>query len=145
MSSDLVRVFSSGGMALAALVTLVAGAWIIAWLAGRRPRTLPLPIAIDPPGQEWTASYPPRLWADFNGLFGDVLCLSHRGTCIEHTIGPINVREGMHAVACDDELVADGKVEQAPEWLRCKGSTWVLRIDQRGVRDLHDGNEDSKA
>jgi hypothetical protein len=33
-----------------------------------------------------------------------------------------------------DDLTATGVVEEAPDWLKCNGSRWVLRIDARGVR-----------
>ena len=33
-----------------------------------------------------------------------------------------------------DDLVASGTVEPSPEWLQCRGSRWVLRIDGSGVR-----------
>ena len=32
-----------------------------------------------------------------------------------------------------DDLVASGFVEPVPEWLQCKGSKWILKIDQDGV------------
>ena len=34
-----------------------------------------------------------------------------------------------------DDLIATGTVEPAPDWLSCKGSKWVLRIDAGGVRE----------
>ena len=37
-----------------------------------------------------------------------------------------------------DELLATGIVEPSPDWLQCKGSKWVLRIDERGVRHQSD-------
>jgi hypothetical protein len=33
-----------------------------------------------------------------------------------------------------DDLIATGAVEVSPPWLQCRGSTWVLRIDENGVR-----------
>jgi hypothetical protein len=30
-------------------------------------------------------------------------------------------------------------VERAPDWLACRGSKWVLRIDERGLRHESDG------
>jgi hypothetical protein len=85
----------------------------------------------------------PRVRADFNGLFGDVLCLSHADTCVEATGNTLHLREGMMLTAFDedtdehgnpDALIASGTVEKAPESLRCNGSRWVLRIDELGVR-----------
>ncbi len=92
---------------------------------------------------------PIRLQADFNGLFGDVLCLSHSETCRDETGAAIPVQAGLLATAFEedsdrdgnpDELFATGTVQPAPDWLACKGSRWVLRIDANGVRhasDLH--------
>ncbi len=37
-----------------------------------------------------------------------------------------------------DDLLATGTVEPSPDWLQCKGSKWVLRIDQHGVRHQSD-------
>lgn len=94
-----------------------------------------------------------RLHADFNGLFGELLCLSHKETCVDAEGQEVIVREGMTVTAFDDDvgddgkrdsLVASGTVERSPEWLRCKGSRWVLRIDHNGVRhesDLHSGKQ----
>jgi hypothetical protein len=33
-----------------------------------------------------------------------------------------------------DDLIATGIVEPAPDWLQCRGSRWILRIDRDGVR-----------
>ena len=33
-----------------------------------------------------------------------------------------------------DDLVATGTVEPSPDWLRCRGSKWVLRTDENGVK-----------
>lgn len=84
-----------------------------------------------------------RLLADFNGLFGDVLCLSHDDTCPDEAGNAITLRAGMVVTAfepdMDDDgtpadLIATGTVEPSPDWLGCKGSRWVLRIDENGVR-----------
>jgi hypothetical protein len=57
------------------------------------------------------------------------------------------LREGMTVTAFDedvdengkrDDLLASGTVEKSPEWLRCRGSKWVLRIDENGVRHESD-------
>jgi len=91
-----------------------------------------------------------KLRADFNGLFGDVLCLSHRETCTDENGNPVVVREGMCALAYDedqdengnrDDLIATGVVAKSPGWLRREASVWCLRIDDQGVRresDLSD-------
>ena len=88
-----------------------------------------------------------RVRADFNGLFGDVLCLSHEDTCIDESGTVVQLREGLILTAYDpdrdehgnrDDLIARGRVEPSPEWLRCNGSRWVLQIDQDGVRHESD-------
>jgi hypothetical protein len=33
-----------------------------------------------------------------------------------------------------DDIVASGTVEPSPAWLQCRGSRWVLRIDENGVK-----------
>jgi hypothetical protein len=90
-----------------------------------------------------STSSPIRISADFNGLFGQLLCLSHKETCLGEDGRDLVVHEGMTVTAFDEEvdddgkpdnLIASGTVERSPEWLRCKGSRWVLRIDQNGVR-----------
>lgn len=93
----------------------------------------------------------PRLRADFNGLFGDLLCLSHTDTAPDETGAPVLLSAGMLVTAFDedadangqrDDLIAHGTVEPSPPWLQCRGSRWVLRIDHRGVlhvSDLQDG------
>ena len=79
---------------------------------------------------------PPGLWvqADFNGLFGDVLCLSHKDTCRDANGEQVPVEEGMSVTAFSDELLATGTIGKPPRGLRHTGSQWVLRIDERGVR-----------
>ena len=98
-----------------------------------------------------TNSEPIRVYADFNGLFGDLLCLSHRETCRDAKGKDIAVREGMTVTAFQedfddtgkpDNLIASGVVERPPESLSHAGSRWVLRIDANGVRhesDLQEG------
>jgi hypothetical protein len=91
-----------------------------------------------------------RVYADFNGLFGPLLCLSHKDSCIDAEGNTVTLVAGMHLIAYDedldqngarDDLIASGIVEPSPPALRCKGSRWVLRIDEHGVRhesDLRD-------
>ncbi len=86
---------------------------------------------------------------DFNGLFGDLLCLSHDDTVRVIDGGEIPLRAGMTLTAAEPDeedgeplwLMATGTVEPSPEWLECRGSRWVLRIDERGVHDLPRGPE----
>ena len=87
-----------------------------------------------------------KLRADFNGVFSQVLCLSHEGTVVDEYGNTVTLVEGMHVTAFDedmedgqrDDLIATGTVERSPEWLKCRGSRWVLRIDENGVRHESD-------
>jgi hypothetical protein len=83
-----------------------------------------------------------KLQADFNGLFGDVLCLSHKDSEVDQEGRTVILRSAMSVTAFDEDqdkdgnrvyVVAAGTVEPSPDWLQCKGSRWV-RIDKRGVR-----------
>lgn len=99
-----------------------------------------------------------RVHGDFNGVFNDkggqLLCLSHKDTCVDAKGQEVVLREGMRLTAFaeddfdehgnPDYIIASGIVECSPDWLRCSGSRWVLRIDQDGVRresDLHDESQ----
>lgn len=84
-----------------------------------------------------------KLQADFNGLFGDILCLSHEDFCLDEQGARVDLHAGMQVTAFDldsdeqgrrDNLIASGVVEPSPDWLRCRGSKWALRIDEHGVR-----------
>ena len=92
-------------------------------------------------------SQPIRIRADSNGLFSKLLCLSHNETCVGEDGRDVVVHEGMIVTAFDedidddrrpDNLIASGIVDRPPEWLSCRGSRWVLRIDQNGVRHESD-------
>jgi hypothetical protein len=86
----------------------------------------------------------PRLYADFNGCFGDILCLSYGDTCQTQDGDEVKLRKGMVVTACDenenyvgerDNLITTGVVARTPEFLSCNGSAWSLRIDENGVRN----------
>lgn len=88
-----------------------------------------------------------RLRADFNGLFGDLLCLSHGDTCVDDSGAAVVLHADMIVTAFDedvdeqgrrDDLIASGRVAPAPDWLACNGSRWVLEIDEHGVRHESD-------
>ena len=90
---------------------------------------------------------PPRVRADFNGLFGELLCLSHKDPCEDSEGHLVALKPGMAVTAFDedvdengnrDDLIASGVVERSPWRLRCNGSRWVLRIDQNAVRHNSD-------
>ena len=94
-----------------------------------------------------TESKTMRVRADFNGLFGELLCLSHKDTSEGADGNLVTLQAGMVLTAFDedadqhgnrDDLIASGIVEPSPEWLRCLGSRWVLRIDRNGVRHESD-------
>ena len=85
--------------------------------------------------------------ADFNGFFGDILCLPHIDTSTHEHGAEITLRAGMKLTAFDqdvddtgnrDDFIASGTVEPSPRSLRCNGSRWVLRIDENGVRNESD-------
>ena len=89
----------------------------------------------------------PKVYADFNGLFGDILCLSHSDMCRDASGNDVVLSAGMVLTAFDedldevgnhDDLIATGVVEPSPPWLACRGSRWVLRINQDGVRHESD-------
>ncbi len=92
-------------------------------------------------------SVPPDwVHADFNGLFGPVLCLAHEDTSVRADGTTLVLSAGLVLTAFEpdvedgrpDPLVATGVVEPAPEWLSCAGSRWVLRLDARGVQHRSD-------
>ena len=78
---------------------------------------------------------------DFNGLFGDLLCLSHGETARRASGETITLAEGMELIAFEPDvddgrpsaLLLRGRVEPSPDWLACNGSRWCLRGDQRGL------------
>lgn len=88
-----------------------------------------------------------RLRADFNGLFGAWLCLSHDDTARDEHGVAVQLHEGMMVAVFEedvgeqgerDDLVASGIVERSPDWLQCRGSRWALRLDENGVRHQSD-------
>jgi hypothetical protein len=94
-------------------------------------------------GQLHHAPQPIEVQADFNGLFSELLCISHGDSAPDKHGKPVRLRAGMKLTAYDDDvdddgnpddLVASGTVEPSPAWLRRDGSRWVLRIDEHGVR-----------
>lgn len=81
--------------------------------------------------------------ADFNGLFGEWLCLSHSDLVLDARQVQVPLRAGIVLTAYDhdadeqgrpDSIFATGTVEPSPEALRCRGSIWALRLDANGVR-----------
>jgi hypothetical protein len=85
-----------------------------------------------------------RLRADFNGLFGDLLCLSHRDVGVDESGKEVILEPGMTVTAFDPDedehggpgfLVATGTVVPSPDWLSCSGSKWALQINETGVKN----------
>jgi len=83
-----------------------------------------------------------KVRGDFNGIFGNLLCLSHTDFCQDEFGNNITLGEEMEVTAFDedadengnrDDLIATGKVERAPDWLQNHGSKWVLRINENGI------------
>jgi hypothetical protein len=82
--------------------------------------------------------------ADFNGLLeDDLLCLSHSDTITDRVGRTVALRAGLMLTAFDqdadqhgrpDDIFATGVVEPSPEFARCAGSRWALRIDATGIR-----------
>lgn len=92
-----------------------------------------------------------RIWADFNGLFGNVLCLSHKDTSTDENGHEVLLAEGMRITAFmedvdqdgnRDDLVASGIVQRSPEWISCHGSKWALLINENGIN--HDSDLGNK-
>jgi hypothetical protein len=91
-----------------------------------------------------------KVRADFNGLFDDILYLSHEDTCLDENGVVFHLREGFTLTAYDedvdengnrDDLIAHNVVETAPAWLQPHSSKWVLRIDENGVLNESDMRE----
>jgi hypothetical protein len=89
----------------------------------------------------------PRLYADFNGYFGDVLCLSHSNESRTEDGRVVTLKEGMIVTAYDEDvddqgkrdyLFATGVVRPSRPSLACRGSVWMLEIDANGLRHESD-------
>ena len=85
-----------------------------------------------------------RIRGDFNGLFGDLLCISHSDTATAETGEEISLAEGQELVAFEEDLedgkptflVARGRAVLSPPEHQCYGSFWSLRINDSGVRHV---------
>src|SRR5262245_35206800 len=86
-----------------------------------------------------------RIQGDFNGLFGDLLCLSHSAVARDEHGTDVRFAEGMEVVAFESDVEDDGKpcylvavghVVPSPADLVHQGSRWCLQIDERGVRHV---------
>lgn len=88
------------------------------------------------------------VFADFNGMLeADLLCLSHSDTVTDRAGHTITLRAGLTLTAFDyeadehrhpDDILASGVVEPSPEYVRCTGSRWALRINAAGIRHASD-------
>jgi len=88
-----------------------------------------------------------KVWADFNGLFAELLCLSHGDSSSDENGNKVALHAGMRLTAFmedqddqgnRDDLIAPGTVEPSSHALGCSGSRWILRIDENGVRHQSD-------
>ena len=86
---------------------------------------------------------PIKIRADFNGLRGDLLCLSHSDSAPDESGTMIELTEGLIVIAFDEDaddggrgvfLVAQGRTVPSPQSLQHVGSRWCLQVDERGVR-----------
>ncbi len=86
-----------------------------------------------------------KVHGDFNGWFGDILCLSHGDTVQDEHGAAVPLSAGMELVAFEEDvaedgtpefIVAHGVVARPPESLRHGGSRWVLQVDERGLQRL---------
>jgi hypothetical protein len=85
-----------------------------------------------------------RLRGDFNGLFGDLLCLSHSDVSTDDAGTAVPLGDGMDVVAFEEDiedgqacyLVAKGRVVPSPVSFQHRGSRWCLLIDEQGVRHV---------
>ena len=89
----------------------------------------------------------PMLQTDFNGVFGDFLCLSHSHTCIDENGIERSVSAGDIVTAFDhdedddgnrDWIIATGVVVPSSEDMACRGSVWAIHIDDNGFRHESD-------
>jgi hypothetical protein len=65
-----------------------------------------------------------KVWADFNGLFGELLCISHKETVLDESGQTLTLMPGMHLTAFMEDadengkrndLLASGTVEASPD------------------------------
>lgn len=81
---------------------------------------------------------------DFNGILeSGLLCLAHTDVVNDVSGREIVLKTGMVVTAFDldgdengdpDNIFASGIVEPSPDYARCNGSRWSLRIDSAGIR-----------
>lgn len=81
---------------------------------------------------------------DFNGfLESDLLCLAHSDTVSDVSGRTVQLKSGMTVTAFDldededgspDRMLVTGRVEPSPEYAKCRGSKWSVRVDSAGVQ-----------
>lgn len=81
--------------------------------------------------------------ADFNGLFGDLLCLAHSELVVDVSGRTVKLVAGQVVTAFDDDadehgrpdrILATGAVVESPADLGHTGSKWCLQLDPSGVQ-----------
>jgi len=84
---------------------------------------LPIPRrrSLEPRSFHMTESKTTRVRADFMGLFGELLCLSHNDTCEDANGNIVTLHAGMTLTAFDEDADEHGNRDDA-------------RIDRNGVR-----------
>ena len=89
---------------------------------------------------------PKNAWieTDFNGFLApDLLCLAHSETVIDASGKTVKLEAGVVVTAYDydadddgnpDRILVTGTIERSPEFARCRGSVWSVRVDNSGVQ-----------
>jgi hypothetical protein len=84
-----------------------------------------------------------KIQADFNGIFGNLLCISHSDTAQDENGAAILLREGQELLAFDTDeedgepcfLVARGRAIRSPVSVP-HDSKWCLQINAQGIRHV---------
>ena len=89
---------------------------------------------------------PANSWinTDFNGfLEPGLLCLAHSETVRDESGREVKLAAGMVVTVFDfdaddqgqpDRIMVTGVVERSPDYAKCRGSVWCVRVDSAGVQ-----------